>query len=176
MISAEDLHAIVPHTPLATLAKFIDPLNQAMDEFEINNPARECAFLAQVAHESGGFRYVRELASGEAYEGRADLGNTETGDGRRFRGRGLIQITGRANYFECSRALLGSDTALLDQPERLEEPFLAARSACWFWATHGLNELSDTGQFKLITKRINGGYNGLKDRLALWDRAQAALA
>ena len=152
---------------------YLEPLNLSMDEFEINTHARQAAFLAQVAHESGSLRYVREIASGEAYEGRRDLGNTEPGDGPRFRGRGLIQVTGRSNYRRCGDDL-GLD--LLSRPELLELPIHAARSAGWFWQSRGLNELADKGEFKLITKRINGGLNGLADRLAYYERACEVLA
>ena len=151
---------------------FLEPLNAAMDEFEINTPSRQAAFLAQIAHESGSLRYVKEIASGAAYEGRKDLGNTQEGDGMRFKGRGLIQITGRANYAQCGAAL---DLPLLEQPELLEETENACRSAAWFWQTRGLNELADDGEFKLITKRINGGYNGLADRQAYYARARGTL-
>lgn len=173
MILLEDLQAICPRTKSGRLSVFVDPLNEGMAEFNINTPEREAAFLAQVAHESGGFVYVREIASGAAYEGRADLGNTESGDGERFRGRGLIQITGRANYNDCGTAL-GLD--LLAVPELLETPRNAARSAAWFWNEHGLNELADKGEFKTITRRINGGLNGYGDRLTYWNRAKEQLA
>lgn len=173
MIQVEDLKAICKFTPAARLDLFVEPLNATFAEFDIDTPARQAAFLAQVAHESGGFNYVRELSSGEAYEGRKDLGNTEPGDGRRFRGRGLIQVTGRANYALCG-ATLGLD--LLAHPELLEEPVHAARSAGWFWNTRGLNALADRGDFERITRRINGGTNGQADRLAYFDKAKAALA
>ena len=127
MITLDDLRAICKHTKSAVLEMYVEPLNAAMSEFDIDdNVERETHFLAQVAHESGGFNYVRELASGEAYEGRASLGNTEPGDGVRFKGRGLIQITGRENYHACGIAL-GLD--LTENPELLEEPLNAARSA-----------------------------------------------
>ena len=172
MITLDELRAIMPHAgPRAE--QFIEPLNDAMLEFEINTPQRQAAFLAQIAHESGSLRYVRELASGEAYELRSDLGNTEPGDGPRYKGRGFIQVTGRANYQACGNAL-GVD--LVGSPELLERPDLACRSAAWFWQTHGLNELADKGDFKLITKRINGGYNGYQERLAFYERAQEVLA
>ena len=173
MITLEDLRRICPLTKAAVLEKFVEPLNAAMIEFEINNPARETAFLAQVAHESGGFNYVRELASGEAYEGRADLGNVEPGDGAKFRGRGLIQITGRSNYRDCGAAL-GFD--LLGDPVLLERPVLAARSAGWFWQTKNLNARADVGDFRGITKKINGGLNGWADRVAYFERAQQVLS
>jgi putative chitinase len=153
---------------------YIEPLNLAMWEFGIDTPMRQAAFLAQIAHESGSLKYVREIASGEAYEGRRDLGNTEPGDGVRFRGRGLIQITGRTNYRACSLGLFG-DERLLDQPELLEETVSACRSAGWFWQTMNLNALADIGAFRPITRAINGGYNGYDDRLAYYERAKAVL-
>lgn len=152
---------------------YLDPLNDAMQEFGISlSVARECAFLAQIAHESGEFRYVREIASGEAYEGRADLGNTEPGDGVRYKGRGLIQITGRANYQACSDALKHDFVA---NPAALEQPVFAARSAAWFWQSRGLNDIADNGGFEIITRRINGGLNGYADRVAYFRRAQHTL-
>ena len=174
MITEDELRKVMPFANKAKIALFVEPLNAAMVEFEISeNSLREAAFVAQLAHESGGFHYVKEIASGEAYEGRKVLGNTEPGDGVRFKGRGLIQITGRANYEKCGEAL---DAPLLEQPQLLEQPILACRSAAWFWQTHGLNELADKGDFKLITKRINGGYNGYADRVAYYDRAKEVLA
>ena len=172
-IGLDDLRAICTRTKAAVLDKYVGPLNDAMQEFEINNPARETHFLAQVAHESGGFNYVREIASGAAYEGRADLGNTEPGDGCRFRGRGLIQITGRSNYVACGAAL---DLDLVANPALLETPENAARSAGWFWQSHGLNALADIGDARAITRRINGGINGLQDRLTYLTLAQERLA
>lgn len=173
MITLDDLRVICPQTKSGRLAVFVDPLNDAMEEYEIDNVARETHFLAQIAHESGGFHYVRELASGEAYEGRADLGNTQDGDGPRYRGRGLIQITGRANYRACGDAL-GVD--LVSEPELLESPYLAARSAGWFWKAHGLNELADKDDARTITKRINGGLTGYQERRTYLGRAKGRLA
>lgn len=158
----------------ARAAQFVAPLVAAMARFDINTSTRVAAFLAQIAHESGQLRYVLELADGKAYEGRANLGNTEPGDGPRFRGRGLIQVTGRANYRACSRALFGDDR-LLDNPELLEHLEYAALSAAWFWSANGCNELADAGDFRALTKRINGGYNGLAERTAFWERAEQAL-
>lgn len=172
MITATDLRIILPHATTGNIERFVQPLNDAMDEFQINTPTRQAAFLAQIGHESGSLRYVRELASGQAYEGRADLGNTEPGDGVKFKGRGLIQITGRANYAACGAAL-GED--LLGTPEILELPEQAARSAGWFWLTHGCNELADSGNFQKLTRRINGGLNGLAERTAIWGRAKEQL-
>ena len=173
MLTVLLLKQIAPLTKTAVLDKYVEPLNAAMDEWEINTPQRQAAFLAQVAHESGGFHYVRELASGEAYEGRKDLGNTQSGDGKRYRGRGLIQITGRANYSACGAAL-GLD--LLGEPELLESPENACRSAGWFWWSRKLNGLADADNFRGITLRTNGGLNGYADRCAYWERAKEALA
>lgn len=179
MITLEELHRIYPLAG-KRCETFTEPLNEAMAEWDISPyQPREMAFLAQIGHESGQLHYTREIWNPvqcpwqAKYEGRADLGNTEPGDGERFMGRGLIQITGRANYRECGEAL-GLD--LVSNPELLEEPVNACRSAGWFWKTHGLNELADKGNFLLITKRINGGTNGWSDRLALFNRAQQVLA
>lgn len=181
MIVLDDLEQLCPGTKATRLASFVEPLNAAMAEFEINNVARETAFLAQLAHESGAFRYVREIASGQDYdEGRKAerLGNTpeDDDDGVRYKGRGLIQITGENNYRACSTALFGDPDRLLFEPALLERPDVAARSAAWFWKTHGLNELADAGDFRRITKRINGGLTGWQDRLAYFERAQGILA
>lgn len=149
--------------------KFCDPLNVAMSFYDINTLQRQAMFLAQVGHESGRLVYVRELASGKEYEGRKDLGNTIAGDGVRFRGRGLIQITGRYNYGLLSKEF-GID--LIANPMQLENPYYAAKSAGWFWKTHGCNELADKGAFSRITMKINGGLNGQLDREMLYDRAR----
>lgn len=171
MITISQLVSIMPNAS-KRVATYIDPLNAAMDEFQINTSTREAAFLAQIGHESGQLLYVEEIASGAAYEGRADLGNNEPGDGIRFKGRGLIQITGRANYAAVAMAL---DIDCLDNPQLLCTPVNACRSAAWYWQTHGLNELADAGEFQTITRRINGGLNGEADREALWDTAKKEL-
>lgn len=174
MITIQQLRTIMPLAG-GRAAMFCEPLNAAMAEFGIDTPARQAAFLAQIAHESGSLRYVRELASGIAYEGRLKLGNTHPGDGVRFKGRGLIQITGRDNYRAASIALFG-DYRLLNDPALLEETENACRSAAWFWHSHGLNALADVGDFERITRRINGGLNGLQDRNAYYARANLAIS
>lgn len=173
-LTLDQLRAIMPYAGRRA-DTFHGPLTRAMDEFEITTPPRQAAFLAQIAHESGSLRYVRELADGTAYDGRKDLGNTLPGDGQRYKGRGLIQITGRANYAACSEALFSERAHLLNHPEILEQPEYAARSAGWFWKAHLLNELADQGAFEKITRRINGGTNGMADRLAYYARAQRVL-
>ena len=173
---------------------FLPALNAAMAEFGINTPARQASFLAQLAHESGQLVYVRELwgptPSQLRYERDAtaawpprartdrnqlpfDLGNSQAGDGSRFRGRGLIQITGRTNYTACGNAL-GLD--LLAQPALLEQTVNACRSAGWFWQSRGLNALADAGDQVAVTRRVNGGTNGLAERLAYFKVAQKVLA
>jgi putative chitinase len=177
MITLEQLKKIIPYAGHRA-GVFLGPLNDAMAEYGIDTPVRQAAFLAQVAHESGSLRYVEEIASGRAYEGRADLGNVQPGDGVKFKGRGLIQITGRANYRACSVALF-RDTRLLDKPELLEDVLAACRSAAWFWTSRRLNLLADQGNavaFRKITRTINGGFNGLADRIAYYERAKEVLA
>lgn len=151
-------------------------LLEGMAEFDINTPERRAAFLAQVLHESGLLHWLVELwgptPAQTRYEGRADLGNTHDGDGYRFRGRGLIQITGRDNYRKAGQAL-GID--LWSYPELLGQSPLAERSAAWFWSAHGCNEIADSGDFVKLTKRINGGDNGLAERKRLWELAKAVV-
>jgi len=161
---------------MALAQKWADPLTAAFEEFDINTPARQAAFLAQVAHETLRFMWIRErwgpIPAQLRYEGRADLGNNQPGDGRRFLGRGLIQVTGRANYMHAAAAL-GIDC--VEHPELLEEPINAARSAGDYWRTRGLNESADAGEFDRITRKINGGMNGYTERCVLWDQAKRAL-
>lgn len=164
-----------------TAGVFVPVLNTAMVRFQIVGTKRIAAFIAQIGHESGQFRYVRELGN-DQYLSKYDtgtlakrLGNTPEadGDGQKYRGRGLIQITGRANYMMCGEALA---LDLINQPELLEKPQHACMSAAWFWASRGLNTLADAGQFNTITRRINGGQNGAADRQALYARALKVLA
>ena len=178
LITAAQLRAVMPNAS-GRADVFAPILADVLLFRQINTPARIAAFLAQVGHESGQLRYVRELwgptLAQRGYEGRADLGNTQPGDGKRFLGRGLIQITGRVNYRACGIAL-GLD--LETQPELLETPANAAASAAWFWLSNGLNRFADQdtdAAFVQLTRRINGGTNGLDDRRALWSRARAVL-
>lgn len=185
ILSENQLKRIYPAAPLSRIQLFITPLSAWMNYYEINTPARATAFLAQIGHESGQLKYTEEIASGAAYEGRKDLGNTQPGDGIRFKGRGLIQITGRANYEQIS-----GDTGMdfIEHPELLEQPEYAAMSACWFWDSMRLNIIADkpdgwikTGlqnnynKLQWITIKINGGLNGLADRLAIYNRAKTVL-
>jgi putative chitinase len=170
VISA-DLLVIMPYAGTRVNAYF-PAIMSATSEYNITTPRRISAFLAQLAHESSEFRYTLELADGKAYEGRADLGNTSPGDGVKYKGRGLIQITGKANYQKLQDAW---GMPVVERPELLEEPEGASRSAAWFWQTHGCNSLADGDKFGSITKAINGGFNGLDQRIGYWLKARAQL-
>lgn len=163
--------------PIARAQKWADALTAAMAGGQINTRLRIAAFLAQIGHESGSLVYSKELGGASyfaKYDGRKDLGNTEQGDGAKFCGRGLIQVTGRANYLKASQALFGDDR-LLKTPELLEQPMWAAKSAVWFWTSRNLNLLADGAQFTDITKKINGGLNGSEDRKARYHLALSVL-
>ena len=175
LLTRLQLDAIMPHAD-ERADRYLEPLAITMAECAIDTPARAAMFLAQIAHESAELRFTTEIADGSAYEGRADLGNTQRGDGRRYRGRGLIQITGRSNYAAASRWLAGSEILLLEHPELLAtDATLAARSAGWYWQSRRLNRYADVGDITGCTKVINGGTNGLRDRLKYFDRARAVL-
>lgn len=154
----------------------MSPLTMAMEEFGITTPRRQAGFLAQVAHESGELRYVLELDDGRhfaQYEGRANLGNTQPGDGARFAGRGLLQATGRGMYERLAVALKMDCVAF---PSVLEGFVGASRSAAWIWSEEkDLNPLADEDRFETISKLINGGLNGLAARTNYWCHARSLL-
>lgn len=167
----------VMNIPLARAQKWADALTMAMVGGQINTRLRIAAFLAQIGHESGSLVYSKELGGPSyfaKYDGRKDLGNVQIGDGARFAGRGLIQVTGRTNYAKASQALFGDDR-LLKTPELLEQPEWAAKSAVWFWTSRNLNLLADGAQFTDLTKKINGGLNGQEDRKARYQLALSVL-
>lgn len=199
-LTTQQLLQILPNA--GQVARFFVPvLNTAMSRYQIIGAERIAAFIAQVGHESGHMtrlvenlnygaealrknwpsRFDVELASSVsrkpeqianiAYGNR--MGNTAPGDGWKYRGRGLVQITGKNNYQACGEAL-GLD--LIAQPELLEKPQYGCMSAAWFWASNGLNTLADAGKFDAITQRINGGHNGAADRQELYARALKVLA
>jgi putative chitinase len=186
LITLDELRKLMPTLSLAKAGEYLPHLESALEEFEITSKPRRCAFLAQLAHESSQLKYFEEIwgptAAQKKYEGRLDLGNTEPGDGYRFRGRGPIQLTGRTNYRKFGRSL---DLALVVKPELVAQPQHAFRVAGLFWKLHGLNELADalTMQgdaldrkiFTTITRRINGGTNGLTDRLNYFRVAKQVL-
>lgn len=161
---------------VANAATYAPLLSFAMDSYQINTAKRQAAFLAQLAHESLKLSLTREIwgptDAQKGYEGRADLGNFREGDGVRFMGRGLIQVTGRKNYTDVAGALC---LDCVNRPELLEQPGHAADASAWWWKARGLNALADADRFTDITRRINGGLNGIDERMALWAKAKAAL-
>ena len=162
-----------PHGKAWILDGFADALPDLCVNYAIDTPVRQQHFIAQCAHESDHWATTKEYASGAAYEGRKDLGNTSKGDGRKFRGRGLIQLTGRANYAAAARAM---EAPFLDQPELVERFPFAADVSGWFWRTHGCNELADKDDVKLVTRRVNGGLNGLASRTAALESVRGLIA
>jgi putative chitinase len=182
-LTEDVLLSVMPHAHQRA-ELFLKPLQDAVDRYFISDShTRIAMFLASIAEESGELRYTAEIASGSAYEGRADLGNTEPGDGVKFKGRGLIQITGKANYTKMSQDLYGDDR-LVQDPTPIEEPELAALSAAWFWDSRSLNFIADGGMehaFLRVSERINGinHLTGLPnhwaERCFYWDAAKKAL-
>jgi predicted chitinase len=180
MLTDSDLRQIMPRIPQDKFEMYLGLLNRVMEDSQINSPLRAAAFLAQLAHESGQLRFMEEIwgptAAQQRYEPPGDLasrlGNTEPGDGARFKGRGPIQITGRANYKRYGDQL-GVD--LVDNPDLAATPQIAFQLAAAYWTTNGLNELADAGDFTTITRRINGGLNGLDDRVKFYEIAKNAL-
>lgn len=201
MITPDILRQVAPNAG-AHADLFAGPLSDAADRFDISSDIRVAAWLAQLAQESGEFHatvenlnysaealqrvwphlfpdgtadqyaHKPEAIADRAYAGRLGNGDEASGDGWTYRGRGLIQITGKANYAGAGEGL-GLD--LVGSPELLEQPENAAASAGWFWSAHGLNALADAGDIITITRRINGGVDSLAQRMTYWERAKAAL-
>jgi len=171
--SREKLAIVLPLAAASKIARYFEPLKAGMMKYGITTPLQMTHYIAQLGHESMSFLYTEELASGAAYEGRKDLGNKVAGDGQRFKGRGLIQLTGRANYTAYSK-FTGID--YLSDPTLLStDPMVAVDVSCWFWKDRGLATLAERDDVKAVTKRINGGYNGLDDRMQNLRRAKAVL-
>ena len=176
-ITRQLLLRAVPTLYIPRVDEFVASFNQWAIPFGIDNDRRITHYLAQVFHESGALRYVEELASGSQYEGRKDLGNTQQGDGVRFKGRGFIQLTGRANYTKFNFSDLCTENVILN-PEKVAEFPLNQVASMWFWQQHGLNELADRDDggkigediCRQITKKVNGGTNGLANRLFYYRR------
>jgi putative chitinase len=182
ILAVEQLAAAV-QCPAARAQKWVDAINAACAKYEINTPLRMASFLAQVAHESGGLVYVREIWGPtpvqQRYEGRADLGNTVKGDGFRYRGRGLLQVTGRYNYRILGKKL---GLPLEDNPELLELPEHGAMASALYWFEHGLNVIADSGDQIGVSKGVNCGSpkskvtpNGLRDRLSRFEVCKKVL-
>lgn len=171
-VTAAILRQLCPQLSEERAKEIAKYLNPAMAEAGIKTLLAKAAFLAQLAEESAGFTAMREYASGAEYEGRASLGNTQPGDGVRFKGRGFIQITGRSNYTAAGSAL-GLD--LVNNPELAETTENAARIAAWYWKTRNITPPADQGDFVRVTKLINGGTNGLAQRQEYYAKAQGIL-
>jgi len=174
-LTADQLTRCMPGITSSRVSQYLPYLNSAMSSGGITTRVRQAAFLAQVGHESGSLRYMEEIASGAAYEGRTDLGNTQPGDGVKYKGRGPIQITGRNNYAAAGQ-YLGLD--LINNPQQASTPQVGFRLATWFWNTHSLNTYADQNtqsSFDTITRRINGGTNGKADRDSRWRTCKAVL-
>lgn len=163
---------IAPNARPAIAQGLANSMPQVIREANLNSTLRITHFLAQIAHESAGFRTTVEYASGKAYNGRKDLGNTQPNDGVKFKGRGLIQITGRNNYVAMGKAL-GQDF-VSDPTEMANFPW-AALTAAVFWKQHNINRYADRDDIRAVTKIINGGYNGLSDREHYFNLAQKAM-
>ncbi len=148
-------------------------LASTLDTYKINTKLRIAHFMGQVTHECAGFRTTEEFASGTAYEGRKDLGNIHKGDGKRYKGRGLIQLTGRANYRQIG-GILG--LPLEDQPELAAEPVTSLKIACEYWENRRINSAADRDDLIKATKLVNGGLNGLEDRRKYLQKAKTALS
>jgi putative chitinase len=172
MITKDVLRKIAPNSKdriITDLEKYFD---KYMAEYEVDTYNRVCHFIAQCAHESDSFRTLEEYATGIAYEGRQDLGNTQPGDGRRFKGRGIIQLTGRSNYRNAGKRLgydLEKDPLLALQPE------ISVLTALDYWKTRNLNQWADKDDVEKITRIINGGLNGFEDRKKYLARAKRIL-
>jgi len=203
MVSAQQLSLLLPNAPQEDLLEICEPLNKAMAEFSIDNTARQAMFIAQCAHESGNFttveenlnysadgltkifsKYFRDVDPNEyahnpakianrVYANRMGNGDESSGDGYRFRGRGLIQLTGKSNYQACSAAL---NVDLIASPDYLETAEGASRSAAWFWAHNNLNQFADADDIVGCTKRVNGGTIGLEDRTRIYESAKTILS
>ena len=169
----EKLSVVMPRALPPKIDLYYEPLVAGMKKYEITTPLRMAHFVSQIAHETASFLYAEEIADGSAYEGRTDLGNSQPGDGRRYKGRGLIQLTGRANYTQYTT---DSGTDCVSAPERVaSDAFVAVDVACWYWNKRRINRLADADDVKAVTKAINGGYNGLDDRVEYLARAKAVL-
>jgi len=198
-ITLEQLQSLIPNAVGGPEAWY-EPLCEALPQYEINTVERVAAFIAQCSHESGGFSVLEEnlnyraatlsklwpqrfppgvaeqyagkpeMIANKTYGGRMGNGSEETGDGFKFRGRGLIQLTGKDNYTACSRDLF-QDTTLVDDPSILLDPYYAIHSACWFWNKNKLNQFADSSNIAMMTKKINGGTIGLEDRIKHYEHA-----
>lgn len=163
---------IAPNSKDDIVIPLVTYLNKHMSKYEVNIYLRVCHFLAQAAHESASFRTLEEYASGAAYEGRKDLGNVNAGDGRRYKGRGIFQLTGRANYRDMSKKL---NLDLEGNPSLAATPEVSVLTALEYWKSRGLSNFADKDDVSTITKRINGGFNGFDDRKKYLAKAKTVI-
>lgn len=174
MVTIDDLQYIYSIKSVKNIKEYLPIMNQKFEEYKFTVD-QICMFIAQIGHESGRLVYTEELASGVSYEGRKDLGNIYSGDGVRYKGRGLIQITGRSNYQELS-----NDTGIdyINNPSILKNAPYCVTSAFWYWMKKNLNKYVDGTEkgLKLVTKKINGGYNGYEERKKFYFRALERLS
>ncbi len=171
--SKEKLSVVMPRALPARIHLYYDPLVTGIRKYDITSNLRMAHFISQIAHETASFLHAEEIAGGAAYEGRGDLGNTQPGGGVRFKGRGLIQLTGRANYAAYSK---DSGVDYVAQPALVAtDPYVSVDVACWYWNKRGISRLADQDDVKAVTRAINGGYNGLDDRIQYLVRAKGVL-
>jgi len=205
-ITKNQLKAIAPSVGAATGDQLVFWINEYSEKYQINTPVRMAAFLAQAAHESGGFTSFREnlmytnsarlmkifpkyfqsvkialqyigkptKIGNRVYANRLGNGPEASGDGYKYRGGGIFQTTGKDNYKELSEHIYADANILLERPGDITTPTIAVQSAMFYWQKNNLNELADQGDFKNLTKRINGGLNGYKERMEYWERAKKA--
>lgn len=171
-VTREMIKAIAPQSRDSIVDPLVMYLNMYLGKYEVNNYLRLSHFLAQAAHEAASFRTLEEYASGAAYEGRKDLGNTQPGDGVRFKGRGIFQLTGRANYDRIGK-LIGKD--LVKNPELAESPEISVLTALEYWRSRNLNAVADVDNVEVITRKINGGLNGFDDRKRYLAKAKSVI-
>lgn len=190
VITAEHLAAIAGRAT-SLMPGLAEQMNSTCPPYGIDTPREYCHFLAQVCRETDHFKTLREYATGRGYEGRIDLGNTQPGDGMRFKGRGIFQTTGRANYLQLG-VKKGRRDLFINTPELLEQPEYAVWSACEYWRTRGLNDIANHADSDVLKKKykgnvidvspveyisitINGGYNGMDERKKYYAIAQKIL-
>ena len=172
MLTKEQIKQIAPYAKDSIITPLVKYMNYHMAKYGITTYLRICHFIAQAAHESDSFKTLEEYASGAAYEGRKDLGNVKKGDGKKYKGRGIFQLTGRANYKVMSEKL---GQPLEDNPELAKQPEISVLTALEYWKSRGLNKFADNDDIRTITKRINGGFNGFEDRQNYLARAKRVI-
>lgn len=172
LVTPELLQEICPSLPLDSAVTHSTALATALDKASIHSPLEIAMFLAQIAHETGSFRYMEEIASGKAYDGRVDLGNIHPGDGPRYKGRGYLQLTGRVNYRKLGTAL---GYNFEREPDLAKQPYAAAEVAVAYWLSHKIPPMALARDLEGVTRRINGGLNGLESRRHYYQKALKAL-